>query len=256
MGKTNGTVELLNLEIRQWLAQQKFGDEPVIGLRFSPKGNLLVVQLSELMSGTLSSRLILWNPTTGETFGPFQNVSGAFACAPDETKLAAATPSYEPQIWDIRTAKPVITLRSHTWDITAVSFSPDGKLLVTASIDNTLRLWDTASWSELAILRGHMGGVRCAAFSGDGKTLVTGSADEAVKLWDVDTRQELLSFSISPRDPYRIMLSPDKSALAIQTTIEGRRPADVLLLRAPTFAEIEEREKANAAARALVKLDN
>jgi len=256
VGKTNGTVELLNLEIRQWLAQQKFGDEPVIGLRFSPKGNLLVVQLSELMSGTLSSRLILWNPTTGETFGPFQNVSGAFACAPDETKLAAATPSYEPQIWDIRTAKPVITLRSHTWDITAVSFSPDGKLLVTASIDNTLRLWDTASWSELAILRGHMGGVRCAAFSGDGKTLVTGSADEAVKLWDVDTRQELLSFSISPRDPYRIMLSPDKSALAIQTTIEGRRPADVLLLRAPTFAEIEEREKANAAARALVKLDN
>jgi WD40 repeat protein len=256
VGKTNGTVELVNLEQRQRFARQKFGDEPVIGLAFSPRGSVLVVQILKSVSGAQSSQLLVWNPASGETFGPFENVRWGFACSPDERKLACGTPSYELRIWDVRTAKPLVTLRRHTWWIVGASFSPDGKLLVTASVDNTLRLWDTASWSELAILRGHMGGVRCAAFSADGKTLVSGSADEALKLWEVDTRQELLSFSIAPEVALKVVLSPDKSALAIRTAGGAGRRGDVLLLRAPAFAEIEAREKANAAARAVVKLEN
>jgi hypothetical protein len=83
---------------------------------------------------------------------------------------------------------------------------------------------------------------------------VSGSADGGIKLWDVDTRQELMGLSIAPENPYKVMLSPDKSAVAIQTA-HGVLPGDLLLLRAPTFAEIEEREGARAAARALVKLE-
>jgi hypothetical protein len=98
--------------------------------------------------------------------------------------------------------------------------------------------------------------LKASAFSADGKTLVSGSADEALKSWDVDTLQELLSFKIAPEVARGVMLSPDKSALAIRTGQGVGRHGDVLLLRAPTFAEIEAREKTNAAARAVVKLED
>jgi WD40 repeat protein/serine/threonine protein kinase len=254
VGMTTGSVELLNLDKQQRFAQKQFGGEPVVRLDFSPKGNLLAVLVRNPPRQSPSEQLLVWNPTTGEVFGPFGNEGSAFACSPDETQLATVAPGYQPEIYDLRTAKPVVTLRRHTWFVSDMCFSPDGRLFATGSSDNTAVLWDAASWSQRAILRGHMGGVGGPAFSADGKVLVSGSADGAVKLWDIDTCQELLSLSTAfPQIPGKVMLSPDESALAVQTRQRfGGLPGDVILLRAPTFAEIDEREKANAAARAVV----
>jgi hypothetical protein len=99
-----------------------------------------------------------------------------------------------------------------------------------------------------------MGGVNAAAFSLDGRFLASGSADKAIKLWDVSSipAQELLSIRNAPHNPNSVMLSPDSSVLAVNAFSEVTRRAEVLILRASSFAEIEAREKAKAEAKATV----
>jgi WD40 repeat protein len=155
---------------------------------------------------------------------------------------------YTIKVWDHATLRVLANLRKHTWGIRSVAFAPDGKLLMTASVDNTICLWDTATWMEVGVLKGHMGGVREAAFSTDGKTLISSSSDEVIKMWNVETRQELFSFKTSPKFPAPILCSPDRSVLAVGTSTRGQDFGDVLLLHAPSFAEIDAKEKAKRAA--------
>ncbi|MDA1275772.1 MAG: WD40 repeat domain-containing protein [Verrucomicrobia bacterium] len=244
VGMTNGAVEFWSSETRQHLGTHHVEQGEVRFLKFSPKDKLLASIHRQLREGEWKDKVTILDLATWQPQGQFDGID-KLTFSPDETLVATSKPDYTIHVRNLVTQQDLAILKTHTWRVTSLTFSPDGKRLMSSSIDNTVRLWDTSSWKELDALRGYMGGVMAGAFSSDGRTLVTVSADETLKMWNVSAvpAQELLTIRTSPQDPHLIVLSPDSSVVAVYATsgISGRK--EVLLLRAPSFAEIEAAEK-------------
>lgn len=259
LGMTNGTVELWSLKTRRRITTQHAPKGEIQSLRFSPKGKLLALLSGQLLAGELKLSVTVLNLATGQPEVRFDETFHGFAFSPDETLFAISMSDYNIIVRNLATRMDLGILKMHTRAVRSLAFSPDGKRLMSSSVDNTIRLWDTASWTELDVLRGHMGGVNAAAFSPDGTLLASISADKAFKLWNISTipAQELLSLRTAPRYPRSVMFSPDNSVLAVYSTpdITGGSE-EVLLLRAPSFAEIEATEKAKTAAQAIISREN
>ena len=69
------------------------------------------------------------------------------------------------RLWDIQSAKELLTFNGHTSWIWSAAFSPDGQRVLTACVDGTAKLWDTATGHDVLTFRGHRAGVRGVAFS-------------------------------------------------------------------------------------------
>jgi WD40 repeat protein len=100
----------------------------------------------------------------------------------------------------------------------------------------------------VAVLRGHYSGVHAVAFSADGNTIATGSTDQTVRLWNAHTHQHLLTLREYRQDIDQVFFSPDGNTLVAGGLLGGaidyqnlRKP--VQLWHAPTFSEIDRREK-------------
>ncbi|MSU35493.1 MAG: hypothetical protein EXS36_10335 [Pedosphaera sp.] len=259
VGGTNGAVELWNVETRQRKVTYQVPGGKVRALKFSPKDTLFLANCGSVVDRKWKGTVTVLNLTTGQPQGRFEDSElSAWAFSPDETLLATPLDDYCITVRHLATQKTLAHLKAHTWKISALAFSPNGKHFLSASIDNTVRLWDTTSWKELDLLRGHMGGVTAAAVSFDGKFLATGSIDDALKLWDLSSipAQELLSLRTAPHQPESVLLSPDSSVLPLNATSENTGLRVVLLLRAPSFAEIDAREKAKRQERTTVSGNN
>jgi WD40 repeat protein len=96
----------------------------------------------------------------------------------------------------------------------------------------------------VATIRGFLLCGHAVAFSPDSKRLaIGGDGMEAIKLWDVESRQELLTLEGEGSHFYRTAFSPDGNVVG-SMNLHG-----VLhVWRAPSWAEIEVAEKAQATA--------
>lgn len=173
--------------------------------------------IASISAGTIH----LWNGQTGQLHHILQGHSArlTFVCfSPDGKQIAsasgqgagsgevylAADKDYSVWLWDTETGKLLHTLKRHTGDVTALTFSRDGKRLLSASTDTTVRQWDTTTGQALKILSGHCAEVTCAAFSLDGKQLASASLKQGyhdfsdaeypyipdktlIQLWDMQT---------------------------------------------------------------------
>jgi WD40 repeat protein len=128
---------------------------------FSPDGRCLAipimdgtVMLYELATGrprqTYGAK---WpqRPVKDDPFGPFgggfdpgysQQSRVIAAIAPDGKSLALSGPTGTVHVWDVLTAKELITFKGHTLTINALAFAPNGKTLASASDDTTALVWD------------------------------------------------------------------------------------------------------------------
>ena len=134
--------------------------------------------------------------------------------------------------------KPNLDIRMAT----DVAFSPSGKLFATAHANGFATLWDTGTLQKVVTLHGFLTAVFSVAFSPDSKRLATGtSGKEAIKLWDVDSQQEVLTL-----EGHGLWFTP--SAFSSDGNVLGSMNLQGVLhlWRAPSWAEIEATEKAQA----------
>src|SRR5262249_26414075 len=140
-------------------------------------------------------RVTLREPRTPDT--PFE-ILGSITWSPDGKQLATASfssPRVGIRIWEVATARVILTLRDGFWD--TVSWSPDGKHLagtgrIRGGNESIIRVWDLSIGKEKIDLKHRVvaeslpspRGVP-VAWSPDGKQIARGGNPGTV--WDAIT---------------------------------------------------------------------
>jgi len=195
--------------------------------------------------------LRVWNlrrqpPWPGSTLA-----AGGFWClrfSQDERFLGAVTGPLLTErtvfVWDLVSGKELVRFQPHRDAVSDLAFSPDGTVLATCSEDNTCRLFDLRRRREVTTLRGQLLALFSVCFSPDGRRLAAGTGDGSVNIWDLDTGREVL------------VLRRQQNLIGLVTAVRFHPSGDSLLSvdettlrlwRAPSWAEIEATEKAEAA---------
>jgi WD40 repeat protein len=87
------------------------------------------------------------------------------------------------KVWDLRTGRPVRTLKGHNHTVTGVAVTGDGRFVVSASEDKRLKVWDLGTSQLLTTLETHAP-LRCCAITPDGKTILAGDSAGGLHILD------------------------------------------------------------------------
>jgi WD40 repeat protein/DNA-binding SARP family transcriptional activator len=190
-------------------------DEGVVwGASFSPDGSLVaaswfyedVVRVVDVATG--EEVLVLDGPPSWTT-----------AFSPDGTQLLVAWFDEAPEVVDLATGAPVLTLVEQDV-VRQARYSPDGRWIATASSAGVAVISDARTGEQRFTVGGHTAGVNGVAWSADGTRLATASDDGTARVHEVtpggvrhlhavaarDMRNGVQSVAFSP-DADRIMTS-------------------------------------------------
>jgi WD40 repeat protein len=109
----------------------------------------------------------------------------AAAFSPDGTRVAIAVDNLV-HLFEVATARPVMTIRSPQDLVTTLAFSPDGAWLAAAGHDGTAMLFDAATGAAPLLFEEAAGrALRALAFAPDGGRLVTAGDDGTARLYRI-----------------------------------------------------------------------
>jgi WD40 repeat protein len=184
-------------------------------MAFSPDGK-------RLASVGLSGGLQVRNLSSGKRYAAQKAADYCVTYHPGGQLMVTGGRDGTITLRDADSAKPRKTLKGHTEQVWAVSFSSDGKLLASASTDKTVKLWDVEKAREKATLR-HTHYVYSVAFLNGDKLLVSGS--DAVRLWDVTTAKEVAALKKKGVDEVSVLaVNPDGKTVACALDGEHTKP--------------------------------
>lgn len=118
----------------------------------------------------------------------------------------AATAGGEVRIWEVGTGKSVAVLKDPSW---RVVFSPDGKWLATINPQKIVHIREVGTWRDVADLRGHTAWVRTVVFSREGSRILTAGEDNTARLWETGTWRELAVLEGHTSRVDEVAVSPD-----------------------------------------------
>jgi eukaryotic-like serine/threonine-protein kinase len=236
VGLTNGAVELYDLAKRTLLRRFGHYEEPVGALDFFPGG-------TNLLLATIGPPIFVhvWDLISFQETKSWKDVNGPSCISPDGRWYFSCGYNGGCTLRELASGREQ-SLPLEIQDPRDSSISPDGKYVAIASQLGYIRLWDLATLQPAATLGSFLIGAQSVSFSPDGTRLVAGGdGDEAIKIWDVDSRQELLNLE-APTDVFWTpKFSPDGNVLG-----SLQQYGLLHLWRAPSWAEIEAAEKAQA----------
>jgi WD40 repeat protein len=234
----DGGLRLLDLQSGVETVRQLPGERVGGGL-FTRNGNYFV----NLTRGRTNDLAQVWDARTWVSTGSFPiRLNDLSVAVPRLPNSLLITRGDTLQLWDV--SKPGEPPREM---VNAGGFydfetSPNGRIAAGAFESGHVQLWDLATLQPLETLKGFLLGAHSVTFSPDGKRLAAGSnGQEAVKFWDVETRQEVLTLKGEGSVFQTIAFSPDGNSLM---AINAGGVCHIWT--APSFAEIEAEEKAQA----------
>ncbi|MGE3806549.1 MAG: WD40 repeat domain-containing protein [Gemmataceae bacterium] len=105
------------------------------------------------------------------------------------------------RLWklDADESRPVLELRSHEGNVTAVAFSPDGLTCATGGEDRSICLWETQSGRlRYQLTAAHRGAVTSLAFT-PAAQLVSAGQDQAMRVWSLGVNGATLENTLEHR---------------------------------------------------------
>lgn len=203
VGKRSGELFVLDADSLKVTRTVKAHDAEVIAVSFSPDG-------MRLASAASDGSLMVWNS--------------------DFEELASLTHPEQPDGGD-----PV--------PLFDVAWRPDGKLLATSGGAVTIPVWETDGWTLVRSLAGHPDSVdgskrvrKLLWLKND--LLLSGGADGVIRRWNPQTgeaageltghtpnmygRRGILSLSIDPRDPNRLISSGRDDSIRVWNLADGK----------------------------------
>ncbi|HLK56075.1 MAG TPA: WD40 repeat domain-containing protein [Chthonomonadaceae bacterium] len=188
---------------------------------FAPKGDLIALgrNRSVTLQNVLTGRIVA-------TLPGHAGVVTSLAFSPNGALLAAAGgipgKSGEIKLWDVRSAKLLLTLSGPVDVIYGAVFRGDGRQIAGGSYDHSVTLWDVPEHPTAAVpprspsarLRDHTDAVYAVAYSPDGTYLASAGGDRTVKVWEMKTGKRLYTLSESTAELYALAFRPDGKQLA------------------------------------------
>ena len=121
--------------------------------------------------------------------------------SPDGKRVVAGGLGRDIVVYDVETAKPVLTLKGHTDDAVTVKYSPNGRYIASGGVDRALILWDALTGELLRKNTDHTDYVRDVAFSPDSKLLVSAGWDGQALVFNTLSGQRMASLKAAGEGP-------------------------------------------------------
>ncbi len=204
------------------------GDEDVMDIAFSPRGDILasgasdgyiyfwsveqwIPVLREMETGY--TNFAHWTPYL--TFNVQQPVS-LVTFSPDGRFFAAVVDDTTINVWDLRTLEIVATM-GHAQPVNDLTFSTNGQVLATASKDTIIRLWDSQNGELLKALEEHTGEAYRLAFSPNGRLLASQGTEGTVRIWGILPASDSQSATATSEAAQIMALTPTITPLGFPT---------------------------------------
>ncbi|HEY5911146.1 MAG TPA: protein kinase [Verrucomicrobiae bacterium] len=242
----DGMARVWDVGSGQQIAMLPLDPPPKLPLSaFSPDSRRLVICCNTRTRGG-GGWTLMWDFRRGEV----RKLPGADIYRPSfsqDGKMVATACDTAVQVWSVPDLKVLATFKGHSSAINGLAFSPDGAWLASMERGSEIRTWEIAN-RRLGLVfsvKARGNGLRAGAFSPDGRTLVSGS-NLSPELWNVATGRKVLPLKDTPGYLSRPMFSSDGRTLVLGRSDDARAFRPVVLLEAPSLAEIEAAEKAEA----------
>jgi WD40 repeat protein/serine/threonine protein kinase len=227
-----GQIRVWDVNTREFLAVLEAGAIDPRVLALSPDEKMLAVACRD--------RTELWDlhtrsPRTTLPGAPSVPCSVAFS-ADSEIVVIGCTRG-EVEAWQISGPRKLWSSQHHTMPVGGLAISPDQRFLAAASNDPQVTLWDLRKGTLIKAFSGALNGYRCVAFSRDGGRLFAANVwPGTLGVWDMGSLQSVGTFQ-GHRGSVSHLAILSGSDTVVLVGSDG-----LLLLRAPSFAEIEAAE--------------
>ena len=212
---TDNAKEIMRLQAVKEIKRARDG---VTALAFNADGTLLAC-------GNYDGGLKVWDAATGkvrlsiECQNPVIAV-GFHADAKSLVSIAGpdlwAVPTYEINVWDLRTGKATRSMRGQgaSFGFKGLSLSPNGRVTAAVSYGERLTIWDVTTGREQYTLEERIHGA--PVFSPDSNSFATFVSGEAIIAWNVATGKAMRSLKLPSKDHYprEFAFSPDGKYLS------------------------------------------
>jgi WD40 repeat protein len=216
-GGQDGVIRLWDIRARTVSATGAFHSAPVIALRWSPHGALLL--------SASSVSVHLWDTTSNTTRWQSTGASAypvQVAWAPNGERFAFADRQYHVQVRAAPGEPLLATYRGHEVGyrapavnpVAALSWSPDGQWIASQGLDGVIHIWDAEIAATLQRIPGADGWGYFLEWSPDSAWLAGRETPTSVCLWDATTGQPGRRYQTGGKPIIAIAWSPDSSGIA------------------------------------------
>jgi WD40 repeat protein len=174
---------------------------------------------SQILSGTNSGHIRIWNIHSGELVEEFQGHQApitSISVRPDGM-IASTCTKKQLRIWDGTQTQPINAVCDEQKDFSGVQYCDQGRSMITWDGQGTIWLRDGETRQIIQRYR-YGNGLRRVSASADGKWIAAGGRDNRLQLWQTDvsdTRGQTLQIPGRRSSTDSLCFSDDNSRLAI-----------------------------------------